>query len=57
MTYLTEAHNRLIAGLANAKPAEIPMWPTSEDFDAQAEHVKELQSLLVEYLSALRRPQ
>ena len=53
MTFISEAHNRLLAGLAKAAPIEIPISPGSDDFDARAEHIKELQGFLVEYLHAL----
>ena len=53
MTYLTEAHNRLLAGLAKASPAELPTFPTSQDFEAQSAHIKTVSSLLTEYLFAL----
>jgi len=53
MSFITEAHSRLLAKLAALNPADMPMYPTSEDFDDRAEHVNNLKSLLVEYLHAL----
>lgn len=53
MTYITEAHSRLLAGLVKTTPATIPLFPAADDFNAQAEHITELRGLLVEYLHAL----
>lgn len=53
MTFISEAHNRLLARLAKAAPVEISMFPTAEELDAQAAHVKDVGSLLIDYLHSL----
>lgn len=53
MTYLVEAHSRLIAKLCAAKPATISMYPTADEYEEQAKHIREAGRLFADYLQSV----
>lgn len=53
MTYLTQAHNRLLARLAAEAPAEISVVPRASEFEAQAAQIKAWSGLWAEFLHAV----
>jgi hypothetical protein len=53
VTYLEQAHGRLLAFLAREQPAVISTFPTSEEFEAQKAHLETVASLIDGYIHAI----
>lgn len=53
MAYIHQAHAALIEKLTKLRPADMPYFPGSDDFEARLEQTKEFAGAVDEYLHAL----
>lgn len=53
MSYLSDAHARLLIALADAKPSEISLSPKAEQFEDRRAHIEYVAGAFDAYLHAL----
>lgn len=53
MSYLTDAHARLLIALADAKPSEISLSPKADEFEDRRAHIEYVAHVIDDYLHAL----
>lgn len=52
-SYLSDAHDRMIAKLAYLRPAVISVNPSADEFNCQREHIQSVAQIVDEYLHAV----